>query len=228
MEKEIQTEVQGKEHTFCSKTELLEGYADLLKDNQDPKVYFKKKKYSSYFDEYCQKQEEIFVHIKEYWAKLAASAGQEQPEKSNKEQEHSGESNTTENKPEKSDKEQEQLQESSTTEEQPEKNDTKLEQSETQQEFLTQLAHAIAAAAGREVEGLRGIRKGNRQSELNLFMVTSVFPCNLKLWPEQGEALCQKIVKEWKKVFPGTELGYADYEKLNEGFRSFWGFLTGR
>lgn len=194
----MEKEMQKEEHMFYSKTELLEGYAALLKDNQDPKIYFKKKKYSSYFEEYCQKQEGVFAHIKEYWTQLAAMAEQEQPEKSKAKKE------------------------------QPEQSIVKEEQPETKQEFLTQLAHAIAAAAGREVGALKGIKKGNRQSELNLFMVTSVFPCTLKMWPEQGEALCQEIVKEWKEFFPGTELGYADYEKLNAGFRSFWGFLTGR
>ncbi|MCI8371412.1 MAG: hypothetical protein HFI75_03285 [Lachnospiraceae bacterium] len=183
--------------------QLLQAYAALLKDNQDPKTYFKKKKYSPYFEEYCQKQEEVFTQIKTYWAQLAGSTA------------------SAEALPE-------QTEESKADEKTSENSKTREELPQPQQEFLIQLAHAIAAAAGHEIEELRGIKKGSRQSELNLFMVTSVFPCTLKLWPEQGEALCQEIVKEWKKVFPETELGYADYEKLNAGFRSFWGFFTGR
>lgn len=167
------------EHTFDSPENLPGEYAELLKDNQDPKNYFKKKKYKDYFEAYCQKQETVFSHIKAYWNLL--------------------------------EKEQEEGKASS-----------------EQQHLLNQLAYAIADAARREIEPLKGLKKGNRQSELNLFMVTSVFPCTLKLWPACGEALCQEIVQEWKKAFPGNELGYADFEKLNSGFRSFWGFFTGR
>lgn len=183
--------------------QLLQEYAALLKDNQDPKTYFKKKKYGPYFEGYCQKQEEVFNRIKAYWTQLAA---------------FKADAETTPSQPE----------ERTAIEKSSENSKTKEELPEPQQEFLNQLAHAIAAAAAREVEALKGLKKGNRQSELNLFMVTSVFPCTLKLWPEQGEALCQEIVKEWKEAFPETELGYADYEKLNAGFRSFWGFFTGR
>lgn len=175
----MEKDKQMAEHTFGSPENLPGEYAELLKDNQDPKNYFKKKKYKDYFEAYCQKQETVFSHIKAYWNLL--------------------------------EKEQEEGKASS-----------------EQQHLLNQLAYAIADAARQEIEPLKGLKKGNRQGELNLFMVTSVFPCTLKLWPACGEALCQEIVQEWKKAFPGNELGYTDFEKLNSGFRSFWGFFTGR
>lgn len=157
---------------------ISEEFAGLLKDNQDPKNYFKKKKYDEYFENFCQQNEYIFEDILECWDGIAKSV----------------------------------------------EDDILSERAD----LLHNLACSIAEAAKDDVESLKGLNKGNRQGELNLFMVTSVFPCILKLGESYGEELCKEIVKEWERVFPGTELGYADFDKLKSGFKSFWGFLTGR
>lgn len=103
-----------------------------------------------------------------------------------------------------------------------------LEATEEKESFLTQLGRAIAKQAGQDVDDCKGLKKENRKGELNLFMVTSIFPCILKLGGDYGSLLCEQIITAWKEIFPGTELGYSSYEKLTSSFRSFWGFLTGR
>lgn len=102
------------------------------------------------------------------------------------------------------------------------------ESAEDKEALLTQLAQAIAGQARQDVKNYKGLKKENRKGELNLFMVTSIFPCILKLGGDYGTPLCEQIVIAWKDSFPGTQLGYSSYEKLTSGFRSFWGFLTGR
>lgn len=148
---------------------LSQEFAGLLIDNPDPKKYFSKKKYASYFEEYCQSHETLFQKI--------ASA---------------------------------------------------YELSEEKEVFLKQLSQAIATQARQDVDHCKGLKKENRKGELNLFMVTSIFPALLKQESDYSTPLCEQIVSAWKECFPETELGYSSYEKLTSGFRSFWGFLTGR
>ena len=106
--------------------------------------------------------------------------------------------------------------------------DKEGECNEKQRELLQSLAEAAAFYAKQEIEKCRGFSKGNRQAELNLFMVTSVFPCALELGKMYGESLCQELASQWKQTFHGVELGYQTFEKLNDSFRSAFGFLTGR
>lgn len=157
---------------------LAKEFARLLKDNQDPKVYFKKKKYDEYFEKYCSQHKAVFEHITECWEEISKLDGDDIVS--------------------------------------------------NQSDLLYKLAYSMSEAARVDVEALKGLKKGSRQGELNLFIVTSVFPCTLKLGKVYGEELCKEIVNEWGKAFPGTELGYADFDKLKSGFRSFWGFFTGR
>lgn len=149
--------------------ELSQEFAGLVKDNLDPKKYFTKKKYTSYFENYCQSQEPLFRKIFSTY-----------------------------------------------------------EATEAKEAFLTKLAQAIANRARQDVDNCKGLKKENRKGELNLFMVTSIFPCILKLGGDYGSLLCEQIIFAWKESFPGTELGYSSYETLTSGFRSFLGFLTGR
>ena len=81
---------------------------------------------------------------------------------------------------------------------------------DNRQEFLEDIAAGLAKKAGDEIKSMRGMKKRNRQSELNLFLVTSVFPCILKYGEEYADELCKLLIEEWKKTFPGNELGYTD------------------
>lgn len=174
----MQTEILNEQTELKNVIKTLSAeYASLIDNNIDPKVYFKKKKYSEYFENYCSEHEAVFKHIREML-------------------------NFDES--------------------------TDNNFSQEQQQALKEIANALAEKAKQEIDSLKGMKKGNRQSELNLFLVTSVFPCTLKLGNEYGEELCKALAAAWKKEFPGNEISYTSYEKLSEGFRSFWGFLTGR
>ena len=94
--------------------------------------------------------------------------------------------------------------------------------------LFNELSLSIVKCAKSQTESLKRINKENKKSELNLFMVTSVFPCILKMLPENGEKFCESLKATWKSEFYGLEIGYTTYEKLCDSFRSFWGFLTGR
>lgn len=163
--------------------ELTEAYVALIENNTDPKKYFTKKKYSEYFENYCQQHAGVFEQIKE--AVNASEA--KQPELS--------EETASEDKI---------------------------------KPVLHALATALAAHAKSEVEKCRFLAKGNREAELNIFLITSIFPCNLRLLEDYGEALCDEIKAEWEKTFPGTQVNYSTFETLNGSFRKMFSFLTGR
>jgi len=169
---EMEKEILNNDRDLSYNIEVLSSeFALLIEDNKDPKVYFKKKKYPDYFNEYCSKNSEVFEHITK---------------------------------------------------------EIKDVPPESEKEFLRSIAAGLVQKAETQINALKGMKRRNRQSELNLFLVTSVFPCTIKLGDNYGEELCKILITEWKKSFPGNELGYADYDELNSGFRSFWGFLTGR
>lgn len=109
-----------------------------------------------------------------------------------------------------------------------EKISSAYEHSDEKDALLQTLAQAISSKALSDVETYKGLKKENRKGELNLFMVTSVFPCILRFRQPLSIPLCEQIVLSWKQHFPKTELGYSTFEDLEVNFRSFWGFLTGR
>lgn len=146
-------------------------YVSLIKDNLDPKKYFKKKKYESYFEEYCKNSAPVFQKLKE--------ALQDSDE-------------------------------------------------EAAMLHITQITQEMAQFAKEDIETCGSFAKRNRLAELNLFLVTSVFPCNLRLGGDYGTMLCDKLVEAWENAFPGTKLGYTTFEKLNENFRSFFSFFTSK
>lgn len=94
--------------------------------------------------------------------------------------------------------------------------------------LLSSLAASLAEYARTEVDSCRFFSKGNRQAELNLFLITSIFPAILKHLEPYGEALCDEIKAAWAKAFPGTQLDYRTFEALNESFRGAFSFLTGK
>lgn len=63
-------------------------------------------------------------------------------------------------------------------------------------------------------------RIGSRtQADLNFFMIYYVFPAILLTESEEKDLVAESICKEWGTKFKDSKIGYADYDKIYNGFR---------
>jgi hypothetical protein len=94
-------------------------------------------------------------------------------------------------------------------------------------QYLTNMAEALAQEAFRRVEGCK--KRGEKErmlTDLNLEMVAYVFPMILRYDGESSRPLADKVTEAWKKVFPKTNIHAAPFEEINEGFHRKFCYIT--
>ena len=62
--------------------------------------------------------------------------------------------------------------------------------------------------------------KGRTQADLNFFMIYYVFPALLLIKNENADMVASSICGEWRSKFKNSNIGYADYDKIHDSFRS--------
>lgn len=65
---------------------------------------------------------------------------------------------------------------------------------------------------------INGRIKSRTQADMNFFMIYYVFPAILLLESAEKELIAKSIRDEWASKFKDSDIGYADYEKIYEGF----------
>ena len=62
--------------------------------------------------------------------------------------------------------------------------------------------------------------KGRTQADLNFFMIYYVFPSILLTSSQHGDLIAQSICRRWGSKFKNSNIGYANYDKIYDSFRS--------
>lgn len=99
--------------------------------------------------------------------------------------------------------------------------------SESKEELLTEFAANFVKEADKEIELLP--KKGAKDQKLmdyNLSLAVYVIPIILQYKGKSSEPLADKILEEWKKAYPKTNVGKSDFENINNGFRKKLCYIT--
>lgn len=99
--------------------------------------------------------------------------------------------------------------------------------SENKEELLTDIAVNFVKEADREIEILP--KKGAKDQKLmdfNLSLAVYVIPIILQYKGKSSEPLADRLLEEWKKAYPKTNVGKSDFENINNGFRKKLCYIT--
>ncbi|MCM1038529.1 MAG: hypothetical protein NC434_04335 [Ruminococcus sp.] len=105
-----------------------------------------------------------------------------------------------------------------------------------QEEDITQTAQEVAGtladAVAEIVSGQKGrVNRESRQLDLNLYMVSYVFPALLSCqeYPKKDNNATKTadiICAKWKETFPGYTISYADFASIQGGFKQKLCYVT--
>ncbi len=94
-------------------------------------------------------------------------------------------------------------------------------------QFLTNMAEALAKAAKSEVDKIE--KRGKRDQQLvdyNMAMAVYVLPMILEYKGNSTKPLCEKVLAAWKKEFPKSNIQAAEYEVILSGFHKKFCYIT--
>lgn len=91
--------------------------------------------------------------------------------------------------------------------------------SEHLEEDLGKIAGDFVIKAKKRIDEVSKFSRDRELTDLNCIMAFYVFPGLLTINDESSRLLAEMIVKVWKEAFPKINLGIADFDDINSGFR---------
>ncbi len=94
-------------------------------------------------------------------------------------------------------------------------------------QFLANMAGALVEyAKGRIDSCRRRSAKERKMMDLNMAMVTFVFPMVLEYKGNSSVPLTDKLIEAWKEAFPKSVLQAASFEEIEQGFHKKFCYIT--
>jgi len=94
-------------------------------------------------------------------------------------------------------------------------------------QFLTNMAAAMADAASEEIEQIsRNGRKEKKLMDYNFCLAVYVLPAILEYKRESSKILADKVLEAWKEKFPKTNIQASTFEAIQAGFKKKWCYVT--
>lgn len=95
------------------------------------------------------------------------------------------------------------------------------------EQFLANMAGALVEYAKTRMDGCRRrSEKDRKMMDLNMAMVTFVFPMILEYKGNSSVPLTDKLVGVWKEAFPKAVLQATSYEEIEKGFHRKFCYIT--
>lgn len=95
------------------------------------------------------------------------------------------------------------------------------------EQFLKNMAGAlIDCAVGKMAQCKRRSAKDRKMIDLNMEMVTFVFPMILEYKGNSSAPLTDKLVEAWKEAFPKSGIQAATYSEIEQGFHRKFCYIT--